>query len=76
MSPRRVGMDVACPTTMRPVEPARWDDYVLAGLLLLISVPRLVLAVSYDHPLGVEDTMSMIMAALALLVVIPRRRRS
>jgi len=59
---------------MRPIEPARWDDYVLAVLLLLVGVPRVVLAALYDRPLGVEGTLSIICVALALLVLLRRRR--
>ena len=60
---------------MRTVEPARWDDYVLAGLLLLVAIPRLILAATHDHPLGVEGTMSIAFVMLALAIVIRRRRR-
>lgn len=56
------------------IEPARWDDYVLAGLLLVIGVPRAVMAVSYDHPFGVEDTVSVILVCLGLLLVMRPRR--
>lgn len=59
---------------MRPIEPERWDDYALAILLLLIGVPRAILAALYDRPLGVEGTLSMICVGLALLVLIRRRR--
>jgi hypothetical protein len=59
---------------MRTVEPVRWDDYVLAGLLLLVAIPRLVIAIAYDRPLGVEGTLSMLFVALALGIVIRRRR--
>lgn len=58
---------------MRTIEPSRWDDYVLAGLLLLVAVPRLVLAIMHDHPLGVEGTLSMVFVVLALAIVIGRR---
>ena len=57
---------------MRPIEPARWDDYVLGILLLLIGLPRVILAALYDRPLGVEGTLSIIGVALALLVLIRR----
>jgi hypothetical protein len=59
---------------MRTIEPSRWDDYVLAGLLLLVAVPRLVLALLRDHPLGVEGTLSMLFVVLALAIVVRRRR--
>jgi hypothetical protein len=54
-------------------EPARWDDYVLAALLLLISVPRMVLALLYERPLGVEGTISIFFVLFALVLVLRRR---
>ena len=56
------------------IEPARWDDYVLAALLLVISVPRAVIAVVSERPLGVGGTLSMFLVLLALLMVFHRRR--
>ncbi len=56
------------------IEPARWDDYVLAALLLVISVPRAVIALVSERPLGVEGTISMFLVVLALLML--RRRRA
>jgi len=58
---------------MRTIEPSRWDDYVLAGLLLLVAVPRLVVALLHDRPLGVEGTLSMLFVVLALAIIIRRR---
>jgi|GEM_PF-5684938 len=55
------------------IEPARWDDYVLAALLLLISVPRVVIALLSEQPLGVGGTLSMLLVVLALLLLRPRR---
>jgi hypothetical protein len=51
----------------------RWDDYVLAGLLLIIGLPRAILALLYDHPLGVEGTLSLICVAAGLLLIVGRR---
>jgi hypothetical protein len=56
------------------MEPARWDDFVLATLLLIIGVPRVVLAACYDRPLGVEGTLSILCVVLGLLVLIGRAR--
>jgi len=67
-------MPFALDEGMRPLEPARWDDYALAILLLLIGVPRVILAALYDRPLGVEGTLSIICVAIALLVLIRRHR--
>jgi hypothetical protein len=49
---------------MRTIEPTRWDDYALAFLLLLIGLPRVILAALYDRPLGVEGTLSIICVVL------------
>jgi hypothetical protein len=54
-------------------DPARWDDYVLAALLLLIAVPRMVLALLYERPLGVEGTISIFFVLFALVIVLRRR---
>jgi hypothetical protein len=57
---------------MRSIEPSRWDDYVLACLLLLVGAPRVILAIRYDRPLGVEGTLSMLFVVIALVIVIRR----
>jgi hypothetical protein len=57
---------------MREIEPGRWDDYALAILLLLIATPRLILAILYDRPLGVEGTFSILFVVLALALVLRR----
>jgi hypothetical protein len=59
---------------MHAVEPSRWDDLVLAVLLLLISVPRALLAVFYERPIGAEGALSMVCVGLALLIL--RRRNT
>ena len=53
-------------------DPARWDDYVLAALLLLIGVPRMVLALLCERPLGVEGTVSIFFVVFALVIVLRR----
>lgn len=58
---------------MASMQPPHWDDYVLAGLLLVIGVPRAIFAVFYDHPLGVEGTLSLICVGMGLLLVLGRR---
>jgi len=62
--------------SMKPIIEPRWDDIALAVLLLLIGVPRALLAVFYDRPLGAEGTLAIVCVVLALLVVIVGRRRS
>ncbi len=62
--------------SMKPIIEARWDDIALAVLLLLIGVPRALLAAFYDRPLGPEGTLAIVCVVLALLVVVVGRRRS
>jgi len=71
---RPCGTPVAVGWGMRAIEPARWDDIVLAALMLVIGVPRVVLAVLYDRPLGVEGTLSIACVGLALFILIRRWR--
>lgn len=59
---------------MRTLEPSRWDDRVLAALMLLISMPRAVLAFLHDRPVGVEGTLSIVFVVLALAILIRRNR--
>jgi hypothetical protein len=59
---------------MKAIEPTRWDDLVLAALLLVIGVPRVILAAFYDRPLGVEGTLSIASVAVALWILLSRRR--
>ncbi|HEX4417930.1 MAG TPA: hypothetical protein VH165_08525 [Kofleriaceae bacterium] len=59
---------------MRSMDPARWDDCVLAFVLLLVAVPRAALALLHDRPLGVEGTLSLLFIGFALVLVIGRRR--
>jgi hypothetical protein len=57
---------------MHPVAPPRWDDMVLAILLLLISVPRAVLSLLYERPIGGEGSLSMGCVALGLAILLHR----
>jgi len=57
---------------MPTIDPGRWDDYVLAVLLLLVALPRCVLALMYEHPLGVEGTLSLLCVVAALAIVVRR----
>jgi len=52
----------------------RRDDLALAILLLLIGVPRVILAAFFDRPLGAEGTLSIVCVALALMILFQRRR--
>lgn len=57
------------------MRPRDSDDLILAVLLLVIGLPRAILAAFYDRPLGVEGTLSLIAVAAALLLLIGRARR-
>lgn len=69
-------MTGALTPSMRPTIEARWDDYALAALMLIIGVPRVVLAAFYDRPLGVEGTLAIVCVVLALVVLVIGRHRS
>jgi hypothetical protein len=60
------------------MQAAERDDVFLAILLLVIGVPRVILAFVEDRPIGVEGTLAVICSALGLLVLLRRsvRRRS
>ena len=60
---------------MRPVEAARWEDLALAVLLLATSVPRVLLAVMYERPIGAEGALAMVAAALGVLILLYRHAR-
>jgi hypothetical protein len=66
-------MSVASPSVM-PRDAARIDDFVLAALLLVIGLPRAILAGVYDRPLGVEGTLSLVCVGLGLAVLFRRIR--
>jgi hypothetical protein len=57
---------------MRAVESSRWDDLVLALLLLIIGAPRVVIALAYERPIGAEGALSIGCIVLALLILIRR----
>ncbi len=57
------------------IDPTRWDDYILAGLMLVISVPRAVLALTSGHPFGAEDTLSMAFVVVSLVLLLRATRR-
>lgn len=55
--------------------PERWEDVVLGVLLLIIGVPRAVIGVTSDRPLGTEGTLSLVCVALALALLVHRSQR-
>jgi hypothetical protein len=63
-------------TVMRPREPLPRDDLILAILLLVIGLPRAILGLAYDRPIGVEGTLSLACVVLALLILAWRHVRA
>lgn len=57
---------------MRRRVPMPWDDAALVVLLLLIGVPRVVLAIVAERPIGAEGAASMMCVAFALSIVLSR----
>lgn len=57
---------------MRTLEPTGWDDLALAVLLLIIGVPRAILALMYDRPIEAEGVLSLTCVVAALLILIRR----
>jgi len=57
---------------------ARWDDYVLGGLMLVLAGPRCVYAIATSERFGAETTIAAVVACLGalLLVTAHRVRRS
>jgi hypothetical protein len=60
---------------MRRIEPTRWDDLALAVLLLIIGVPRALLALMEHRPVDAEGATSMICVLLALAILVHRNSR-
>lgn len=61
---------------MRQIEPNLRDDLVLAALMLLMGVPRIVIAVFGERPIGAEGTLAAICTGIALLILARRIHRS
>jgi len=59
---------------MTTTDPARWDDYILAVVMLLVGLPRCIVALIHDRPLGVEGTLAMLLVGFALMLIIGPRR--
>ena len=57
---------------MHPIEPTRWDDLALAVLLLLIGLPRALLAFIYDKPIEAEGALSLGCVMVALFILLRR----
>jgi hypothetical protein len=68
----RRGTRLADLVAMRAMEPSRWDDVVLAVLLLIIGVPRAVDAVVRERPIEAEGALSIICVVLGLLILLRR----
>jgi hypothetical protein len=53
---------------------ARWDDIVLAVLMLVLAAPRVVLALAHHEAFGAETTVAAIFTALGLLLLATANR--
>ena len=54
---------------------ARWDDRILAIVLLLLAGPRVVIAFATHEKFGAEATVAAIAACLGVLLLLAGRRR-
>ena len=54
---------------------ARWDDRVLAIVMLVLGVPRVVIALADHESFGAEATVAAITAGLGLLLYFGTRPR-
>lgn len=69
------------PTPTRSLEPpdemktaARWDDRILAIVMLGLGLPRIILAFAEHENFGAEATIAAIVAGLGLLLLLTSRR--
>lgn len=54
---------------------ARWDDRILAILMLGLAGPRVILALVDHETFGAESTIAAIVASLGLLLLLSSTRR-
>jgi hypothetical protein len=61
---------------LRPValDARRWDDRILAYVMLGLSVPRVVLAVVTGEQFGAEPSIAAVVASLGLVLLATSRR--
>ncbi len=67
------GTELPRPDEMKAA--ARWDDRILALVMMVLAVPRVVLAVTAHEPFGAEATIAVIVAGLGLVLMMSTRRR-
>jgi hypothetical protein len=53
---------------------ARWDDRILAIVMLGLGLPRVILAFADHETFGAEPTIAAIVAGLGLLLLLTTRR--
>jgi hypothetical protein len=54
---------------------ARWDDRILALVMLVLGGPRVILAFAEHETFGAEATIAAIVAGLGLLLLLTTGRR-
>ncbi len=54
---------------------ARWDDRILSLVMLVVSVPRVVLALATGESFGAESSVAAVVAGLGFLLLSSTRRR-
>ena len=67
------------PTRLEPPDEmkvaARWDDRILAAVMLGLATPRVVIALLQHEIFGAEATIAAIVAGLGLLLLLTTRRQ-
>ncbi|MBL0220826.1 MAG: hypothetical protein IPQ07_44020 [Myxococcales bacterium] len=54
---------------------ARWDDRILAVVMIGLGAPRAILALVEHEVFGAEATVAAVVACLGLLLLLTTRRR-
>jgi len=54
---------------------ARWDDRILAVVMLVLGLPRIIIAISDHETFGAEATIAAIVSGLGLLLLLTSRTR-
>lgn len=53
---------------------ARWDDRILAIVMIGLGVPRAILAMAQHETFGAESTIAALVAVLGVLLLLSTRR--
>jgi hypothetical protein len=54
---------------------ARWDDRILAVVMIGLGLPRVILALAEHETFGAEASIAAIVAGLGVLLLLAGRRR-